>query len=74
MSEAWQGVVIRAIAEEPKKKVPARIDALFAQAGVAVPQDGRKIPIFEIDEALKGLSIETRLEIKGQLKALALID
>lgn len=74
MTEKWDGVVIRAIADEPNKRVPARIDALFAKAGVAVPHDDRKISIYEVDVALKGLSIEARLEIKGQLRALALID
>lgn len=62
------------VTEESKRKVPARIDALFAKAGVSVPQDGSKIPIGDVDEALKGQSIEVRLEIKSQLRALALID
>lgn len=65
---------IRATVSEQATKVPARIDVLFAKAGVAVPRDGRRIPIGQVDVVLNGLSIETRLEIKSQLRALALID
>ena len=65
---------IVATADETATKVPCRIDALFAKAGVAVPRDGRRIPLGQVDVALKGLSIEARLEIKSQLRALALID
>ena len=65
---------ISAISDEPNKRVPARVDALFAKAGISVPHNSGKIPINDVDAALKGLSIDERLEIKGQLKALALID
>ncbi|MDI1347389.1 MAG: hypothetical protein PSV22_25365 [Pseudolabrys sp.] len=59
---------------DSSKRLPSPIAVLFAKAGVSVPADGRKIPIGEVDHALKGLNVEERLRLKGRLKELRLID
>ncbi len=55
------------------KRCPARIEALFAAADVTVPSVG-VIPIGKVDLALKGRSVEERLQIKVTLRQLGLID
>lgn len=67
---------IRAEIEKPEdsKRLPSPIAILFAKAGVSLPASGHKVPIGQVDLALKGLGVEERLRLKGRLKELRLID
>lgn len=63
-------------ADEAYNKTPMQqyVDSLCAEAGVNRPASGRKIPLKQIDGALKGKSITDRIRLKMKLRALDLID
>jgi hypothetical protein len=55
------------------RKVPATFAKLAAAAEVTVPMFGT-MPIQKVDQALAGLSIEDRLQLKCQLRELGIIN
>jgi len=57
----------------PQKRLTSGVGVLFAKAGIAVPYDGSKIPIAQVDAALEGLSVQERLRAKCELRDLKLI-
>lgn len=54
---------------EPK----SRFAELFAAVGVQQPKEGEKVPLHQLDEAIKDLDIEERLIIKSSLFRAGLI-
>jgi hypothetical protein len=59
-----------AIAKIFGNRIPKKIDAIFAAAAKARPA---RIGMADVDEALAGLDVPTRLLIKGELRQLGAI-
>lgn len=59
--------------QSEKKRIPSRIGVLFANAGIGLPKAGQKIPVSELDIALKGLGIDERMTLKNELAIAGLI-
>lgn len=58
-----------------RKTLSPTVTALLAKAGLTPPTgDGEKIAISKIDDALKGLSVEQRLQAKTGLRQAGVID
>jgi hypothetical protein len=65
---------IRGAVCDPQSRVPAKIQRILAEAKLAPPPQGETIPLPTIDAALRGMSIDRRLEIKAALRAAGLIN
>ena len=51
----------------------SRFAELFSAVGVKPPKEGEKVPLHQLDEAIKDLDIEERLIIKSSLFRAGLI-